>query len=296
MIYRQVIWLSDLQILLLIVALVVVSIELAYILWRRKKRMRIRRAEKSGETLSERAHNVIVTLENISSSLQRQGVNTAAGDEMLREAKAMIAAGDYSSAIDMAETAKLTLLRAKREHEMLGSAPPPPPKAETTVRQLAPEPEETFSEERPEGSTGELSKLPKNYMQAKFMLATVEDTINKKGLKSGEAVSHLEKGKRLFKEEDYSGALSCAIKAERLLDTESVLLIGEKPEEEPSKEEEVVEVEVIACPSCEAEVSEQDTFCRKCGTKLEFVTSCPKCEADVEPGDTFCRKCGNKIS
>jgi ribosomal protein L40E len=296
MIYKQVIWLSDLQILLLIVALIVVSIELVYILWRRKKRMRIRRAEKS-ETLSERAHNMITTLENISSSLQRQGVNTAPGNEMLREAKSMIAAGDYSSAMDMAETAKLTLLRAKREHETLGSAPPPPPGKETTVRQRsAPEPEYTHSEEKPEGGVTDLNKLPKNYMQAKFMLATVEDTINKKGLKSGEAVSHMEKGKRLFKEEDYSGALSYAIKAERLLDTETVLLIGEKPEEEPAEEEEVVEIEVIACPSCEAEVSEQDTFCRQCGTKLEFVTSCPKCEADVELGDKFCRQCGKKIS
>jgi predicted amidophosphoribosyltransferase len=49
----------------------------------------------------------------------------------------------------------------------------------------------------------------------------------------------------------------------------------------------------MKCPKCQAENSEQNQFCRKCGTKLSIT--CPNCSADVLLADKFCGKCGQDI-
>lgn len=48
------------------------------------------------------------------------------------------------------------------------------------------------------------------------------------------------------------------------------------------------------CPNCGAALSPLDTFCGKCGTRIEYA--CPTCGAILEPEDAFCGKCGAKLA
>jgi ribosomal protein L40E len=257
--------------------IVVVVAELIYFIRRRRKKMKLRRTQK-GESLSDKAHNLIMTTESISASLTSQGIQTAEANALITEAKRFEAMRDFSSAIERAEAAKLALIRAKREQNVSPAAPANPP----TQGGLSMEDEEELVD---------LSKLPKNYMQAKFILNSAKDLLEKDGIKSGEAFDNYQKAKEHFEAEEYSKALTLAIKAERILDSDTVGLIGE--EEADEVEEEVVEVQV--CPECDNEVSPDDAFCRSCGQKLEFISACPGCEADIESDDKFCRKCGHSL-
>lgn len=49
-----------------------------------------------------------------------------------------------------------------------------------------------------------------------------------------------------------------------------------------------------ACPGCGAPLGPQDTFCGKCGTKVEYA--CPNCGTPLEAEDTFCGKCGTRVA
>ena len=47
------------------------------------------------------------------------------------------------------------------------------------------------------------------------------------------------------------------------------------------------------CPSCGAPLRPGDTFCGKCGARIEYA--CPTCGASVESEDAFCGKCGTRL-
>lgn len=48
------------------------------------------------------------------------------------------------------------------------------------------------------------------------------------------------------------------------------------------------------CPQCGAALGPYDTFCGKCGTRIEYA--CPQCGAVLEADDAFCGKCGARIA
>ncbi len=48
-----------------------------------------------------------------------------------------------------------------------------------------------------------------------------------------------------------------------------------------------------ACPQCGSPVGPLDTFCGKCGSKIEYV--CTQCGATLEPADAYCGKCGARV-
>ena len=48
------------------------------------------------------------------------------------------------------------------------------------------------------------------------------------------------------------------------------------------------------CPSCGAPLGSHDTFCGKCGERVEYA--CPHCGAVLDPEDEFCGKCGSRLS
>lgn len=48
------------------------------------------------------------------------------------------------------------------------------------------------------------------------------------------------------------------------------------------------------CPSCGAPLEVGDTFCGKCGARIEY--ECPTCGAVMEATDTFCGKCGTRVA
>jgi len=286
---------GEIQIILMILMIVVVMIQLIYILWKRREKvaeMRLTKKEK-GESLAEKAHNLIITTQSISATLANQGVVTFEANGILKEAKGFNSRGDYSSAIERAEAAKLSLLRAKRE----GSAADEPrasdlPMTKGDAIDIGSHPGPVNLPEPIQTENVGLDKLPRNFMQAKFMLSTIRDQLDKKDISDGEAFDLFQKADGYFENEDYSKALSTAIKAERLLDSETLGFIAE--EEKKEGVEEVI-VEDLVCPGCETGVTNDDAFCRKCGEKLEFQTACPGCDADIAPDDQFCRKCGQNL-
>ena len=277
---------NELILLLLMLMAVVVTAELAYIMLRRMRRKKemFRKKKEPADNIADRAHNMILTTESISRRLANQGIDTGEADSLLGQARRQEIARDFSAAIERAEAAKLVLLRVKREH----SARQPRPSADPEMRPMdqsifdAPEPVdiEEVKEER------DLDSLPTNYVQSKFMLSTTKDLLEKKGINKGEAYDLFKKANDFFEKEDYDRALSHAIKADRLLGSDNVELIGE---------EKVEEEVILVCPSCECEVSEDDAFCRECGESLESADECPGCGEPIETTDKFCRKCGHKL-
>jgi len=281
-------------ILLLIVMGIVLTIELAYILLKKKRRKEemalFRKPSEPTEPLSDKAHNTIVTTESISAALARQGIDTSQADGLIQQAKKELALKEYSTAIDRAEAAKLVLLRAKRE---AGAAHQDqfPPSADPDKRPMN---KSLYDEPQNAGGKREeksLDSLPTNYVQSKFMISTVGDLIDKKGITNGEAHTLYTAAVKFYDQGDYTRALSSAIKAERILDSGTLTLIGE---EKPSNIAQEVVEEVLVCPGCEAEISEEDVFCRECGQNLAAAPECPGCSAEIAPSDRFCRKCGYK--
>ena len=103
--------------IILILMGVVLAIELAYIMLRKKRREKnMFRKKEPAETVAERAHNLIITTESISRTLSNQGINTYEADSILRQAKTEETSRDYSAAVERAEAAKIVLLRLKRKH------------------------------------------------------------------------------------------------------------------------------------------------------------------------------------
>ena len=49
----------------------------------------------------------------------------------------------------------------------------------------------------------------------------------------------------------------------------------------------------MKCPKCQTDNGPDDSFCRKCGTKLEMA--CAKCGRTIPPDSSFCPKCGHDL-
>ncbi len=281
---------DEIILLLLMIMGMVIAAELAYILLRRnlRKKEMFKRKSEPVETMADRAHNLILTTKSISRSLANQGIETFEADSILRKAKSDESAKDYGSAIERAEAAKLVLLMAKREH----SARNPDTSVSANADNRPMDQSIYDSEDVPLSKSQprekkDLDSLPTNYVQAKFMLNTTKDLLEKKGISSGEAYDFYKQAKTFFDQEDYSSALSHAIKADRLMDSETLELIGEE------KLEDEEEIEIYVCPSCDNEIADNDAFCRECGENLE--SGCPGCSEPIETTDKFCRKCGYKM-
>jgi len=50
----------------------------------------------------------------------------------------------------------------------------------------------------------------------------------------------------------------------------------------------------MECPECQTKNAPDDSFCRKCGSKLEVV--CAECARTIPPDSSFCPKCGHDLS
>ena len=51
----------------------------------------------------------------------------------------------------------------------------------------------------------------------------------------------------------------------------------------------------MKCKNCGAELRETDTFCPKCGEKVNFIDTCPFCGEKLREGALFCPKCGKRV-
>jgi hypothetical protein len=269
---------DQLIIVLLMAMALALTLELLYVMIRKKRRKEemslLKKSAAPVETMAEKAHNSITTSESISSTLSRQGVNTAEADSLIRQAKRDRGARDYVSAIERADAAKLVLLRLRRESEAKAGARAEPPSLDPEKRPMD---RSIYEREEPAREEKSLDSLPTNYVQSKFMLATTKDLLEKRKIDSGEAFEFYNSAVAAYQREDYTKALSLAIKAEKLLDSGTLTLIGE---EKPVREDSEV-IEVMVCPGCESEVFEEDSFCKECGQNLSSAKDCPGCGMEV---------------
>ncbi len=299
---------KNIIILVLVVTMfIVLVVELMYI--RSKKKKKISKFE---ETRADEAFNKIHTTDRIISTMRSQGVDVQGAEQLLKEARQYESRRDFVSAIESAERSKIILKNAKRDHDLQRSSDQDesnPSVIDNSSKKflnddpLLPMPKDIRSGER-----------PANFMQAKFLLATVKDLLNEdenQGIE--EANLMFKEASEEFEKENYTKALSLALKTEKMLKVGSFEHIAETPmphtdedgeetgdeahQSEPTVIEEIIEngAEDAACDSCGADAHVEDSFCRKCGNELEFIIICPSCDAEVENDDVFCRKCGQKL-
>ena len=256
----------------LVIAIAVVYFEFRYLRRKRESRM-------SEGSLEDQAHNAIVTTRAISSTLARGGVRSGEAIELLRKAERAKAAGSHREAIDYASSAKGALLKEKQRQRQMGDVSKMPKE----LTDSAPPSEETTKEKLQK-------EIPKNFMQAKFMLSFAQKAIDegvREGRSMAEAGRLLSLAQKSFDDRDYDSCLKLGVQVRRA--AESIAI-----EMEP-KQAVVVsvapETKMFSCRSCGASLMAGDTFCRKCGVKVELAV-CPSCGTIPRKGDSFCRKCG----
>jgi hypothetical protein len=319
---------TELQIILLVVMVAVVFFELWLLRRRRKTRYASKRyvtnynsspVSNSNDDFDE-AFNAITSTEKISAILKAQGVDTGEADMALGEAKRAHSRGDNTYAIAKANTARVTLMSAKKYTISTKTSLKP---AQDLISAPVPEMEDDESGYGPVSQTPEeipkesMPKLPDNYLQSKFMLTTAEDSIKAaEGCDKDVSVAWrtLAQARSAFDRAEYGKALSHALKAKKQAEGLPTSPIAEEggpavtdvgapmPEEVERWKDENPPVPKqpdageLSCPKCNNHVSPDDAFCRKCGGKLEFRRLCPGCGIELETGDAFCRKCGTKLT
>jgi len=169
-------------------------------------------------------------------------------------------------------------------------------------------------------------KMPANFMESKFEIGCAEgaiDNAKKTGKDTAQADEYLSQAKSEFDTENYTSALSNALKVKKTLEGKKVapetrevdrlplkpkttapapqaptVTIRESARGPVSGAREAADASGISsdsCPSCSAQVTSDDNFCRKCGAKVESAMNCAKCGMELATDDMFCRKCGYRV-
>jgi ribosomal protein L40E len=142
-------------------------------------------------------------------------------------------------------------------------------------------------------------------MSAKFEINTAKSDIRKaieSGLDTSEAQDLITEAEAAMVVGSYTKALSLAVKARKAVSAEAEaetipLRAGDEPEEpgaEPTAEE-MSASPAWECGHCGAPLEAYDTFCHKCGARVERERVCDSCGTKGRSEDTFCRKCGSKL-
>jgi hypothetical protein len=310
----------QLQLILLMIMFIVLLLEL----WIMKKRKKVRYATKrtrSDEEEYDEAYNAISATEKIAGVLRVQGVDTAGAEAMLVEAKTAHARGNGQYALAKANSARAALMDAKRYSASSSPARPTkdllsmPSPDEPGPLQDGPAADADVEPDQPVEQ--QTQKLPDNYLQSKFMIATAEDSLREaasKGRGTSAAQGALTEARQAFGRAEYGKALSLALKARKMAEGLSPSAVAKDGGPcvtdigAPSSQQDIERwkaesphadvspsQEGLSCPGCQASVEPSDAFCRKCGIKLEFVIACQACGVELDQGDAFCRKCGTKI-
>lgn len=275
--------LGDPTFYLILIVLVVLS-AIVYFEMKFIKRKRVEREE--ARVKVDDTYNQIVTTRAVSSAIKGQGRNTKEADLAILAADAAYSRGSYAEARAAVERAKGLLREAKMESD-------PSLHFESMPS--------TVAEEKAEGCEvpfQETKKLPKNYMESKFMICSVRDEAAE-AEREGKDVSlvrdSLKQADEAFASEQYTEALRYALKARKTL--------RPKEEAEPKKAQDLGAVEKVpatkvvqpnksSCEKCGTELETGDMFCAKCGVKVERDIRCPRCGNKVKVDDAYCRKCG----
>ncbi len=267
------------------IAILVVAILVAVLTFfelrflRKSSKARRIRAARRLENLSDDAHNALLTTKAIQSALARGGVRSEEADALIREAQMAQDRRNYRVVLELTTKAKERLMAAKAAQAAKGDLQ----KLESAVQ------------DSDELTTKEMlqKEFPPNLAQSKFAMSLAESAIDS-GRSVGRDVSQAEAllagARARFDAKDYTGALAAARLAQRSAEGQAVEMPApSRPTGEP------VAVPLGAtCPTCGTSLREDDTFCRKCGTKVG-PRPCPSCGADLLADDLFCRKCGARV-
>jgi predicted RNA-binding Zn-ribbon protein involved in translation (DUF1610 family) len=280
----------DLDLTLIIVLLIVLGIavfvEIKYI--RGKKDDNIERALDKDE-----AFNSLNTTQAVSRALKDKGKDTGPADmELLRASMAYDRRG-YLECIEAVKKAK----------KLLDEAPTKAFVAEPERSLPMIEPADEGDEVQDHANIGETRKLPQNYLESKFMIATAGDEIEKcrsEGKDTTASVCLLDEAKLAFECKDYDVALRKSLKAKKATEVQTEpttpKIVELIPKTAPAgKEVAKVPEKVVRCSKCGVVAKKDDNFCAKCGNTIERKQECPNCGAEVSGDDAFCRKCGSEI-
>ncbi len=248
-----------------LVALVVLMIALHI------ARSRIKRPPRapieSREPITDRTYNTLVTTEAISRELMDKGFENVTAEELLRKARQAYFEGNMEEAEEHSMEARAILNEMRVVEE--------PPERELAEDEV----------EVPESKPVMGKEYPRNYLQAKFIIGLVKDSLKKTRKRSENVKKAREligEAEEAFEQEKFNDALSLAVNSQRLLKDEEI------PERAASPR--LAEGDHL-CPRCETEISPDDGFCGKCGYRL-MRSECPECGDQVAEEDNFCRKCG----
>ena len=275
--------------------LLIASIILGVVSYYELKFIRRKRREKAeAQAKIDDIYNQIITSQAVARALKAKGHRTKDADLALIEAEAAYGRNSYTEAKSALDRAKSLLEKAKMEEEPLAQLIPLEPAGASDIAgNNAPEDLEVPFQE--------VKKLPKNYMESKFMISAVWDVIQTaqgSGKDTSTAKENLEAANAAFDQENYTEALKYALRAKRSMETteekpavnETKVKAQEGTEKIPPTV--IVKANTSKCASCGAELAGDDLFCAICGKKVERRILCPSCSVEVKPTDAFCRKCG----
>ncbi len=283
---------TTVAVVLVFVMIVVTWLELRVL--RKKSKARRERNERRPEELQDEAHNALITTRAIASTLaERSGVRSEEVDANLREAQMAYNRRNYRVSVDLTRQAKDRLMTLKAAQAAQGD--------EGKLEALG------SSSATDEPTTKEVlqKQFPPNLIQSKFAISVAEASLEQAAASGRDvtaAQSLLTAARSRFDAQDYGGALSVARQAEKSAKGEAVNVApppvpanGAADTPAPSAPRPVAAVPIgSACPSCGAPMKAEDTFCRKCGTRV-VLSNCPTCGASLLPDDVFCRKCGTRL-
>jgi len=255
------------------------------------------------------AYNAVLTTRSVINVMQRQGAETRTAQTMVGAAKQAMEQGDYDQCMDLCEKARDELTSPSRKtaepaegHEDDAVEKERFEKVAESILAAKNRPSKTDSYK----GTKLTVDSDGNFMSAKFEINTAKSDIRKaveSGLDTSEAQNLMTEAEAAFVVGSYTKALSLAVKARKAVSAEAEgetipLRAGKEPEEpeaEPTAEEMSVRP-TWECGHCGAPLGADDTFCHKCGARVERERVCGSCGTKGRSEDTFCRKCGSKIA
>ena len=281
--------LSDVDLIILavlgVILAIVVFLELRYFRSKRKARV-------DNKILLDDAYNSIMTTKAVAEALKSQGKVSKEANLLIIEAEAAFQRGNHLYALESINKAKDLLKNAKEE-----TADP--------VASIVAKVGSKGVEEKCEVPFQEARKLPKNYLESKFMICSVRDILEQRGAKqkNAGAEENLKQADQMFQKEEYTEALKLALRAKRALDggADSIGPIESKPIATDSQMERLppqpksLREPSKNCVRCGASLTDDDVYCRKCGMKVDRSPKCSACEEKLADDDIFCRKCGNQV-
>ena len=252
------------------------------------------------------AYNAVLTTRSVINVMQRQGAETRSAQTMVGAAKQAMDRGDYNRCMDLCEKARDELTSPSRKI----AEPAEGHEDDAVEKERLEKVAESILAAKNRTSKTDSYKGTKltvdsdgNFMSAKFEINTAKSDIRKaveRGLNTSEAQNLMTEAEAAFVVGSYTKALSLAVKARKAVSAEAEgetipLRTREEPDAEPTAEEMSVR-STWECGHCGAPLEADDTFCHKCGAKVERERVCGSCGTKGRSEDTFCRKCGSKIA